>query len=760
MAQELYSESLSDYSDHINNEELLESIQHLMDFLGVQEIKLLNWADKYVAIPLTVPVELPPLGNFQDIDIKSEEPILLVIHTERYPSIPPAVHTDRLSFPKDHLAHLYVVKNGQPPEFCLVRGSRADWYANKRLKDLYIRVCNWLRDASAGELTEDGNQFDPLRLEGYSGMMIYDYDELFQIVTEKKSFLSNENFAIGMFERISYDDNVTFKIRRIVTRENLEDSKVEFEKELQKDDSIPSKKKYHFGYILWSDTEEHFNNYCVELPSDLNSFRVFCRTYGINFSRLEHFIATVTINLYIAFPVIVGIKRPKKLIGFSGSIEFINFLFHIDSADKKDGIIINNKPVKFYKHGQPLKRSKAKEISGIIPNIGEYSLVVGCGALGSKVVMHFSRCGITNLLLTDPDDVSPHNLVRHALLGNSEGKSKAHALKQEIINLYPYDKHLTFSSGLSGGYWLSPEMLKLYNWIFDFSASYSFLHQLIKANLSTETRVARAFISDSGNLGVLFFEGKHRNPRLDDLQVMLYGESRNNNTVCGWLQREANEESSAVSVTVGVGCNSETTVLSDDIVSLHGAYISNVIKFESYNVPEQQGVIYLNEIVSEPFFHNVVHRIEVPAMIVLTAKNDPSWQMRFKPGILETMQEEMKLALPHETGGVMVGSANFKTKTIHVVELIKAPPDSKANPVCFFRGVDGLPESIEKVNELTGNQLGYIGEWHTHPEGPEEMSTTDLRTVIKFKKEFDNLTAPLPVFLMIITPDNILPFVF
>jgi integrative and conjugative element protein (TIGR02256 family) len=134
--------------------------------------------------------------------------------------------------------------------------------------------------------------------------------------------------------------------------------------------------------------------------------------------------------------------------------------------------------------------------------------------------------------------------------------------------------------------------------------------------------------------------------------------------------------------------------------------------------------------------------------------------MRFKPGILETMQEEMKLALPHETGGVMVGSANFKTKTIHVVELIKAPPDSKANPVCFFRGVDGLPESIEKVNELTGNQLGYIGEWHTHPEGPEEMSTTDLRTVIKFKKEFDNLTAPLPVFLMIITPDNILPFVF
>ncbi len=107
-----------------------------------------------------------------------------------------------------------------------------------------------------------------------------------------------------------------------------------------------------------------------------------------------------------------------------------------------------------------------------------------------------------------------------------------------------------------------------------------------------------------------------------------------------------------------------------------------------------------------------------------------------------------------------MGCANYKTKTIHVTNLIKAPPDSTGNEVCFFRGVKGLPDSIGEINRLSGNQLGYIGEWHTHPFGPNQMSSTDAATVRKYKAEFNHLSTPLPVFLMIITPTHILPYVF
>ena len=120
----------------------------------------------------------------------------------------------------------------------------------------------------------------------------------------------------------------------------------------------------------------------------------------------------------------------------------------------------------------------------------------------------------------------------------------------------------------------------------------------------------------------------------------------------------------------------------------------------------------------------------------------------------------MGLAMPHETGGVFVGAVNYKAKTIHVVDLIAAPPDSKSNPVCFFRGVEGLPEKVNEVNVNSGNQLGYIGEWHSHPFGPEGMSTIDAATVKKFKMEFLGSETRLPVFLSILTPTQLLCYVY
>ena len=78
----------------------------------------------------------------------------------------------------------------------------------------------------------------------------------------------------------------------------------------------------------------------------------------------------------------------------------------------------------------------------------------------------------------------------------------------------------------------------------------------------------------------------------------------------------------------------------------------------------------------------------------------------------------------------------------------------------FFRGVKGLENILDEINDLSGGQIGYIGEWHTHPHGPNEISLTDSNTVQRFKDEFDNLPSPLPVFMMIITPDNVLPYVY
>ncbi|MFL0681954.1 MAG: Mov34/MPN/PAD-1 family protein, partial [Algoriphagus aquaeductus] len=148
------------------------------------------------------------------------------------------------------------------------------------------------------------------------------------------------------------------------------------------------------------------------------------------------------------------------------------------------------------------------------------------------------------------------------------------------------------------------------------------------------------------------------------------------------------------------------------------------------------------------------------AFKVFNAVNNANWEIRFASNVLETMREQMITSGKNETGGVLIGISNAKTRTIHVVNLLPAPLDSQVTPVCFFRGVKGLPGAIRMVTENSGGQLGYIGEWHSHPHGPESVSATDLKTVQRFKAEFDKLRSPLPVFLTILTPEKILPFVF
>jgi len=754
----LYSDNLLEFTGVLENTRLIFSLDGLARFVK-KPLSILSWDEDNIAIPIEVSVELPPLGNYEGIDIRSIEPILIVINYKNYPAQAPHVYPNRINFPKKQLAHLYVARKGKPPGFCFVRGNRDDWYSNKQLKDLLIRIGNWLRDAATGELTEDGNQYDPIRLEGYSGTIIYDYDSLFSTVSKKESYFPETNFAAVFLQREIVDENLKFTINRIITLQNINETYEEFKKEKEKESSIITKKHYHFGYIVWSRNDEVIAGYSVDLPYDWDSLVEFCRQNGVELDQLEGHIATNDLNTYLMIPVIVAIRRPKNIIGFSGDIEFFNFYLRIDSGDVADGKIINSVPVKFQKHSQPLTRKMAKRVSGFYAKLDKLSLVVGCGALGSKITMHLARSGSTRFIIADPDELSPHNLVRHAAFANQVGINKAVGMRDAIKSIYPNeDTSLLFGVSKKGEDVLSPDLLKAFGFIFDFSASNSFFQSLILAETNEDTKICKAYLTDFGNLGVLFFEGKNRNPRVDDLQVLLYAQCRNSKLISNWLERELNSSEKNIDLKIGVGCNSETIVLADDIVSLHGSFFSGVIKTESQL--DQKGKIYLNEIRFEPFFSNFPQAIEIAPLVVLHAVNDPTWEIRFLASIIESVKNEMSKAKPLETGGVFVGCANYKTKVIHVVELIKAPSDSQANGVCFFRGINGLSNSINEINVLSGNQIGYIGEWHSHPNGPEEMSYTDMKTASKFKTEFEAMPTPLPVFLMIVTSNNISPYVF
>ncbi|MCK6649369.1 MAG: hypothetical protein L6Q66_06920, partial [Bacteroidia bacterium] len=294
MEQEQFSSSLTPFSGNIENPALQDSLLLLYSTLGIDSSRLFDWSDGTVALAVDINVSLPTLGNHDGIDIQQVEPVLIVFDLKRYPTFAPRVFTDRLSFPKNQLAHLYIAKNDRPPAFCLVRGNIDDWYATKRVTDLVIRIGNWMRDAATGELASDSSQFDPMRLEGYSGIVIYDYDQIVEVVNKKQSFLENGNTAIALFKRT--DDDSSYQFVKVITKENYSEISKEIQEAFKKEAEELRTDHFHIGYIVWSHDDKGNNQYLIDFPKDFKNLKVFCDEYGINLDEMENIIAEADIN--------------------------------------------------------------------------------------------------------------------------------------------------------------------------------------------------------------------------------------------------------------------------------------------------------------------------------------------------------------------------------------------------------------------------------------------------------------------------------
>ncbi|WP_286752162.1 MULTISPECIES: Mov34/MPN/PAD-1 family protein [Sphingobacterium] len=83
---------------------------------------------------------------------------------------------------------------------------------------------------------------------------------------------------------------------------------------------------------------------------------------------------------------------------------------------------------------------------------------------------------------------------------------------------------------------------------------------------------------------------------------------------------------------------------------------------------------------------------------------------------------------PHEFGGFLLGRYSSDFKTLFVVEYL-LPIRYKGQPYSFERSTDGL---IETFNQLFSERnIYYVGEWHTHPNGSAQFSSTDLNAMIE-----------------------------
>lgn len=79
---------------------------------------------------------------------------------------------------------------------------------------------------------------------------------------------------------------------------------------------------------------------------------------------------------------------------------------------------------------------------------------------------------------------------------------------------------------------------------------------------------------------------------------------------------------------------------------------------------------------------------------------------------------------PNEFGGLLLGRYVDNNKIVLIEESI-SPKKYKSSRYSFERGSEGIKEILVAKYNATPCLI-YVGEWHTHPDGPAKPSNTDL----------------------------------
>lgn len=775
MAINLYTSNL--YPEKAGNlsPEITSAIVELQEVFPEQKIEALSsWDKYYIAIPLNVYVDLPTRGPVDDVDIREQEPIFMLLHRQNYPYKAPFIYSNRRDFPKGQLPHLNPRHSRSPPSFCLHRGCLDDWFAEHTIVDLVMRVQNWLRDAAGDRLIRREDGFEHTRLDEVMGYTIYDplcirnhiylnnenagFSFLFYKLLrnrDKNPLINNDNYAIQLVLIFPGEiDSEILKLSREINEFHTEDNKLE---------------RRLVGILVWPARGYVHNRYFAEFPKTLKEFLEWSEGFSLPLTNALKTYLSNDLQILGGVPVTLVIPRPQNLIGTESQLELLNFVI-IAGGDHwpKDGEWDLNADVRCIGHRTPLTLQRAREISSHPSNLDFGRLLfIGCGVIGSKLILHLARSGQGNMTLVDYDELSPHNLVRHGLLHDSLGMNKAEAIKDAIDGIFYADDtkniHVIKESALNLFLGETKDILNQHNWLIDTTASSMTLNLLSKIDLPETLSCCRCEIADKGRLGFLSVEGFNRNPRLDDLQALVFDMAIENPAISHWLQSNKEQRESIGSrfeeINIGISCSSETMRLSDEMASLHAAsFAIGYRKVAKERTNNNSGWIQLslhNEVGSVT---TVVKQFDVLPMTVVRAQNNPNWQIRLSYKSKTKLRKLFTQASPNETGGLLIGMVNHNRRIIYITRVLPAPPDSKSYPYAFTRGIRDIPDYIYKIEALTGDMLGYVGEWHTHPAGGPDLSGQDMEAVKKIKENLDKTS--IPTHVMIVTGNGLYSHIF
>jgi|LNAP01.1.fsa_nt_gb integrative and conjugative element protein (TIGR02256 family) len=359
-------------------------------------------------------------------------------------------------------------------------------------------------------------------------------------------------------------------------------------------------------------------------------------------------------------------------------------------------------------------RAQARAMSGIDEKGADFpGVLAGVGSLGSAMADTWVRTGWGRWTFIDPDEVSPHNLVRHRARSAEVGFPKARVVQAQSAYALGQGREQASAICAQANDLSNSDVqnaLKAAELLVDASTTIEVPRDWSELDLP---RSASAFFTFSGLSAVLLVEDQNRQVRLSSLEAQYYR---------AIITQEWGESHLGTpgSVRVGTGCRDHSVVLSYELVQLHAAQLSRQLRKAVAQSPGSIKVWILDD---------ATGGLAATPVPVHSARSRQlgEWSVRWDDGLVAKMRAMREAKLPSETGGILVGVIDQKLRTITVVDACDAPADSQEEAHSFVRGTEGGQAYVARCERLTAGMVEYVGEWHSHPKGHSvRPSGTDL----------------------------------
>lgn len=339
-------------------------------------------------------------------------------------------------------------------------------------------------------------------------------------------------------------------------------------------------------------------------------------------------------------------------------------------------------------------------------------LIIGCGALGSSLAEILVRGGAKNIILEDFDSIKGGNLCRANYVLKDMAFPKTSSLLKRLKSISPFVN-------------LGAEFYKLNKFdlkilkdifnekvdiIFDCSTDTEVTYIIDKLNFTGEkfslaiTNNAKSFASITGNgltkQAKIIFDFIENEPPT-------YFEGAG----CGYATFEANYNDINALLNIGLkvindnfskGTVNESFIIQPDF---EDGFIIDIEEYEYYNLYDINSSIHISK------------------------------------GALKKIEEETKFHYPNEFGGVFIG---YKSDKNFIITNILIPDKYKNGKAIFVRHPGTLNERLSEIHNLTNGKIQYLGEWHSHPDGPTDPSRTDINAMQEIARDKNiNIVKPL-----------------